>query len=175
MERFCTFLRLFYRSFLALLIVFFQRANDLRRIARDHDVARNNPVHDAARAYAHATPAEMADLGEALFSHWTRDSSAVAFRRMLSIERFRDERAAQVYDELFVTGQLRHHEAVFSEMMEIGALEKGDVEQMALDFWAPIHLLMQATDNGMSMKEATTRIRAHVLSFARRHARNCDE
>lgn len=132
-------------------------------------------ARDAARAYARAAPAEMADLGEALFGLWTRDASAVAFRRMLSIERFRDERAAQVYDELFVAGQLRYHEAVFSEMVEIGAFETGDVEQMALDFWAPIHLLMQATDNGMSAEEATTRIRAHVLSFAQRHARSCDE
>ena len=54
------------------------------------------------------------------------------------------------------------------------AVKACDAEQMALGFWAPIHLLMQATDSGMSAGEAMARIRAHVLAFAQRHARSCD-
>ena len=123
----------------------------------------------AARAYAATSPEDMAALGEALFTHWTADGSAVAFRRMLSLERYRDGRAARVYDEFFVNGQLAHHEAMFAEMIAIGAFVPGDARQMALDFWAPIHLLMQAVDSGMETQEATARVRAHVLAFAARH------
>ena len=133
------------------------------------------PGQSAARAYATTSPNEMAALGEALFAHWTTDKSAVAFRRMLSIERYRDKRAAQVYNEFFVGGQLAYHEAMFGEMIEIGALFPGDVRQMALDFWSPIHLLMQAVDGGMETEEATGRIRAHVLAFAENHVRNDHE
>lgn len=126
----------------------------------------------AARAFAAASPEDMAALGEALFTHWTTDESAVAFRRMLSIERYRNERAASVYDEFFVGGQLAYHEAIFSEMIGIGALQPGDARQMALDFWAPIYLLMQAVDGGMDEKEALKRTRSHVLAFAKRHVSN---
>ena len=128
----------------------------------------------SARTYAATSPEDMVLLGEALFGHWTASESAVAFRRMLSIERFRNERAASVYDEFFVGGQLAYHEGLFAEMVELGALHPGDVEQMALDFWAPIYLLMQATDGGMVNEEATRRVRAHILAFAEKHVRNGD-
>ena len=130
------------------------------------------PGESAARAYAATSPEDMATLGEALFAHWTTDESAVAFRRMLSLERYRDERAACVYDEFFAGGQLAYHEAMFSEMIDIGAFRAGDAKQMALDFWAPIYLLMQAVDGGMKAKEATKRVRAHVLAFAERYVRS---
>jgi len=127
------------------------------------------PGESAARAYAATSPEDMAALGEALFAHWTTDESAVAFRRMLSLERYRNERAARVYDEFFAGGQLAYHEAMFSEMIDIGAFHAGDAKQIALDFWAPIYLLMQAVDGGMKAKEATKRVRAHVLAFAERY------
>ena len=130
-----------------------------------------NFSESAARIYAATSPEDMAALGEMLFKHWTRDESAVAFRRMLSIERYRDERAASVYDEFFVGGQLKHHEALFSEMIGIGAFVPGDPKQMALDFWAPIYLLMQAVDGGMKQREAAKSVRAHVLAFAKRYVK----
>ena len=130
------------------------------------------PEESAARTYAAIPPEDMADLGEALFTHWTADESAVAFRRTLSLERYRNERAANVYDEFFVGGQLAYHEAMFSEMIEIGAFLPGNPKQMALDFWAPIYLLIQAVDGGMKPKEATRRVRAHVLAFAARNVRS---
>ena len=133
------------------------------------------PGESAARAYAGTSPEDMAKLGEALFKHWAADERAVAFRRMLSIERFRNERAGRVYDEFFAGGQIAYHEAMFAEMVEIGAFEPGDTTQMALDFWSPIFLLMQATDGGMDVKKATKLVRGHVLAFAAKHVRSNDE
>ena len=130
------------------------------------------PGESAARAYAATSPEDMATLGEALFAHWTTDESAVAFRRMLSLERYRDERAACVYDEFFAGGQLAYHEAMFSEMIDIGAFRTDDAKQMALDFWAPIYLLMQAVDGGMKHEEAAKRVQAHVFAFAKKHLRS---
>ena len=131
-----------------------------------------NPEGGSARAFADTSPEDMATLGEVLFTHWTTDESAIAFRRMLSLERYHDERAARVYDEFFVGGQLAYHEAMFSEMIDIGAFHPGDAKQMALDFWAPIYLLMQAVDGGMKAKDATKRVLAHVLAFAEKFVRS---
>ena len=129
----------------------------------------------AAQTYADATPAQMAELGEALFRYWTQDPSASAFRRMLAIERFRDERIAGIYDEMFVSGKLRYHTELFGQMVGIGAFEPGDARQMALDFWAPVLLLMQAVDGGLDMEEAVAAVRSHVLAFAARYVRSHDE
>ncbi len=131
-----------------------------------------DPNKSAAQAYASATPKDMAELGVALFTHWTTNESAMLFRRMLSLERYRDERAAKVYDEFFVSGQLAYHTAVFAEMIKIGALKTEDATHMALEFWSPIYLLMQATDGGMQTSEAITLVRAHVLAFGERYGRN---
>ena len=46
------------------------------------------------------------------------------------------------------------------------------IKQMALDFWAPIYLLMQAADGGMKYEEAAKRVRAHVIAFAKKHLRS---
>lgn len=131
-------------------------------------------VEEAARTYASASPEEMVALGEALFAHWTSDEAAVAFRHMLSLERFRDEGIAHIYDELFVTGPVRYHEAVFAAMVDLGAFRPGDVRQMALDFWSPVFLLMQATDGSMPQTEAAELVRNHVLAFADVHVRSAD-
>lgn len=135
----------------------------------------SGPAQDAARTYAAASPEKMATLGEALFAHWALDTSAVAFRRMLSLERFRNERAARTYDDLFVNGQIKRHEALFTEMIGIGAFRPGDPTQMALDFWSPIYLLMQAVDCGMDAADATACARNHVLAFAEAHVRSTDD
>ena len=128
-------------------------------------------VQTAAQAYASADSASMADLGEALFRYWTLDESAVAFRHLLSIERFRDSRVEQVYDELFVGGKLRYHARLFASMMEAGAFEVRDAVSAALEFWSPIALLMDAVDGGMNEDEAIAMVRAHVLAFAQKHVR----
>ena len=124
----------------------------------------------AARAYAAATPKDMVALGEALFARWTGDGPAAEFRRMLSIERHRDARAAEVFDELFAGGMLRYHARLFSEMTALGALRAGDPMQMALEFWGPVILLMQASDGGMDADEAAALVREHIRSFAARYA-----
>ena len=129
-------------------------------------------VQDAARTYASVTPASMADLGEALFCYWTQDRDAVAFRHLLAIERFRDERIAHVYDDLFVGGKLRYHEELFAAMVEAGVLAPGDAAQMALDFWAPVVFLMQAVDGGMDADDAVAAVRVHVIAFSNRYARS---
>lgn len=129
------------------------------------------PPEAAAAVYAEASPAQMADLGAELFAHWTADEDAVRFRRMLSLERFRDEGAARVYDRLYVGGQLDYHEAVFSRMVEVGAFCPADAYQMALEFWGPIYVLMQAVDGGMGVIEATSAVRAHIVTFAGVHAK----
>lgn len=131
-------------------------------------------TEDAADAYSAMAPGDMADLGEALFRYWTQDGSAVAFRRMLSLERFRDDRIARVYDELFVNGPLNHHRELFARMAEAGALSQGDAAQMAIGFWAPVYLLMQAVDCGMDVEEAVATARAHVLAFGNRYGRKQD-
>lgn len=128
-------------------------------------------VQEAARAYSSMTPDDMALLGETLLAHWTREPSAAAFRRMLSAERFRDGQAARAYDELFVSGPLRYHEALFSEMVVLGALRPGDPARMALEFWAPIHLLLQASDGDLGDKRALADVKEHVRAFAATYGR----
>lgn len=163
-----------YRHFSDKRAIFDSLVDDMLERHRDAGSGFGLAVgsaEDAARVYAAAQPEQMADLGVVLFRHWTTDDAPRSFRRMLSNERFHDEQTAQVYDTLYVGGQLRYHESVFTRMVEMGAFMPGDPLQMALEFWSPIYVLMQAVDGGMGLDEATSAVRAHIFAFSKAHVR----
>lgn len=116
---------------------------------RDQENARahNLPeaaLSDAPEDYGRAAPEDVRRYALEMFRYWTEDPFAAAFRRMLALERYRDPEMAALYDQYLSTGPLGYMEDLFREMMEAGGLRRGDARAMALAFYAPMYLLMDA-------------------------------
>lgn len=134
-------------------------------------------VEEQARDYAAIPIASMADLGEAMFRYWTEDEFATLFRQMLTVEQYRTPELGALYRRYFIETPLAWQETLFAAMVEAGAFVRDDPKLLALEFFAPLMLLIQATD-GASDAAARERLvdlaRQHVIRFGERHAHAVD-
>lgn len=80
------------------------------------------------------------------FMFWTKDEFASDFRRMLTIEQFRNTEIAQLYGKTIAEGVVEYLEDIFREMMTQGVLKKGDPKLLAVEYYSPFFLLVSISD-----------------------------
>ena len=123
---------------------------------------------DAAAAvdsYREITPDQLVVIAEALFEFHVHDPSSVAFRRVLTLEQFRDPRAGEMLRRRFVEEPLAFQTTLFGRLL---GLPRADAQRLALAFWGPIYLLLDlAAVDEPHARELLTR---HVHDFATRLA-----
>lgn len=139
---------------------------------------------DAERAKEHQVPEETFDeepegyrdvsiesvktfIGSQ-FAFWTENEFGRNFRRLLTLEQYRDPHMADLYQKCFARGPMDYMEDVFRQMIEEGTLPGTDPQRLALDFFAPFHLLMSVFDGSPKHAEASQLYAQHVTSFFER-------
>ena len=118
-------------------------------------------MDEQARGYAATPVAQMADLGEAMF------------RQMLTVEQYRTPELGALYRRYFIETPLAWQEGLFASMMEAGAFMRDDPRLLALEFFAPLMLLIQAADGAADAADRERLVdlaRQHVTRFGERHA-----
>lgn len=131
-------------------------------------------VDEQARGYAGTPVAQMADLGEAVFRYWTEDEFATLFRQMLTVEQYRTPELGALYRRYFIEVPLAWQERLFASMVESGAFAPSDPKLLALEFFAPLMLLIQASDGAADAAARELLVdlaRQHVIRFGQGHAR----
>ena len=87
------------------------------------------------------------------FLHWTEEEFSSCFRKMLTLEQYREPQMAQLYQNYLAGGPLTYIEALFSDML--GDTRKA--RQTALDFYGPVFLLYSIYD-GVDDKSRVIRL-----------------
>ena len=117
---------------------------------------------DGERAHAHQMPAEkydtMPDAYENAtveniqkytieqFKFWTEDEFASHFRKMLTLEQYRSTEMAELYSQCIVAGPVAYMEDLFRELIKKGVLKCEDPGMLAIEFYAPLFLLINMFD-----------------------------
>ena len=77
---------------------------------------------------------------------WTEDAFASLFRRMLSLEQYRNTEMAELYNQCIVAGPVAYMEDLFRELMKKGVLREENPRQLAVEYYAPLFLLIHMYD-----------------------------
>ena len=93
---------------------------------------------DAQRAKAYRMPVEQYDVNSGSYENtslediqkytieqlkfWTEDDFAVSFRRMLTLEQYRNAEMAELYSQCIIAGLVAYMEDLFRELIQKGAL-----------------------------------------------------
>lgn len=107
------------------------------------------------------------------FQYWTNDEFARNFRKMLTLEQYRNTEATSLYQKVLGSGPVNFLEDLFREMMEEGTWHKGDPKQMAVEFYAPFYLLLSISDATSDNKEKeriADIFTAHIDCFIEKYA-----
>ena len=135
--------------------------------AERHDVPVE-PIEQGASAYGDTEIDSVIAYSEAMFRYWTEDAFASAFRRMLTLEQYRDCEMARLYSQYITGGPLKYMADLFREMTLRGCWKENDPMQLALEFYGPMTLLMAVAD-GPEAVDAVELLRAHLRRFVEKN------
>ena len=96
--------------------------------------------------YTTASTEEIVRIADGLFLFYLQDDVAAKFRRMLTMERYRNPRLDELFDTYFAGGAVTYEESVFSELMQAKVIRAGNPHLIAMRFYAPIFYLLQKYD-----------------------------
>lgn len=107
-------------------------------------------------------PAEkIRAYSKAQFLHWTEEEFPSRFRKMLTLEQYRDSGMAELYQKYLAGGPIEYMASVFGEITG----SKDAAWHLALEFYGPIFLLYGLSDGGMSKARAMELLDDHVSRF----------
>ena len=135
--------------------------------AERHDVPVE-PIEQGASAYGDTEIDSVIAYSEAMFRYWTEDAFASAFRRMLTLEQYRDCEMARLYSQYITGGPLKYMADLFREMTARGCWKENNPMQLALEFYGPMTLLMAVAD-GPEVVDAVELLRAHLRRFVEKN------
>lgn len=142
----------------------------------DRIVQRMNEL-DAARAAAYEMPGAAPEgfaqaylntpldriraYSTAQFDHWTREPFSANFRKMLTLEQYRDARLAQLYQENLASGPVKYMAAIFRPLTD----SDETAMQLALNFYGPMYLLYSVYDGAADQSAVAPLLEAHIERF----------
>lgn len=125
-----------------------------------------------AQTFAAISEDGLVQMGVGLFLHFLHDDYAQRFRKMLTIEQFHDPELAQLFSRQYADDPLAYQSAMFAILSAGGVLKNQNPNVMALQFYAPIYLLLTLCDREPSREaEATALLENHIRQFARLYQR----
>jgi AcrR family transcriptional regulator len=123
--------------------------------------------------YKVMSPAQFEALSLQILEYYLTDDIIVKFRKMLTIEQYRNKKLTQLYREISFNGSLEFQSQLFSVLMNEGFFIKTDPYVLALEFFSPIFLMFYKFDsdeNGLS--EAKKLMEKHVRHFNQTYGTN---
>lgn len=114
-----------------------------------------------AEAYMHTPMEKIRAYSAAQFDHWTKEPFSANFRRMLTLEQYRDPKLAQLHHDCLADGPLKYMAAIFRRLTD----SDGAAMQLALSFYGPIYLLYSVYDGAENKEAVSSLLNGHIDRF----------
>ena len=131
--------------------------------AEAYDMPETEP-DGFAEAYLHTQLERIHAYSVAQFDHWTKEPFSANFRKMLTLEQYRDPAMAQLYHDYLATGPTQYMAAIFRKLTDSDEAAM----QLALEFYGPMYLLYSVYDGAADKSAVAPLLDAHIDRFIRR-------
>lgn len=109
---------------------------------------------------------ELVQRGIGLFSFFLHDEYECKFRKMLTLEQFSDKELAKLFSDQYFVDPIKYQSGLLHMLSLQGCLKNEDPDVMALQFFAPIYLLMTVCDREPEREaEALQTLEKHIRQF----------
>ena len=109
-----------------------------------------------------AAPESIRAFTAAQYLFWAEDDFARYFRRMLTLEQYRDPEMGRLYQHYLADGPIAYMTQLFRQMTDSDAKAR----QLALAFYGPLYLLYSLSDGGWSREAVLAAVDGHIDRFA---------
>ena len=121
---------------------------------------------DAAAFFGQIAVETLVKLASDIFLYFLQDDYAARFRRLMTMEQFRNTHLRQVYHSHFIVDPLQFQAYLFQVFMQQGTFKRLDPQIAALHFYGPIFALLNQYDGAEDPAAALDALRRHVEQFA---------
>ena len=121
-----------------------------------------------SKLYNNISEDELVKMGIGLFSFFLHDEYECKFRKMLTIEQFSNEELAELFSNQYFNEPIKYQTGLLQLLIIQGCMKNEDASVMALQFFAPIYLLMTVCDREPQREvEALQILEKHIRQFNR--------
>ena len=128
--------------------------------AEEYEMPETEP-DGFAEAYMHTPIEKIRTYSLAQFDHWTKETFSANFRKMLTLEQYRDPKLAQLHHDYLAGGPLEYMAAIFRKLAD----SDEEAMQLALDFYGPMYLLYSVYDGAEDKASVAPLLDAHIRRF----------
>ena len=128
--------------------------------AEEYEMPETEP-DGFADAYLSTPIEKIRAYGMAQFDHWTKEKFSSNFRKMLTLEQYRDPKLARLYHDYLATGPTEYMAAIFRKLTD----SDDAAMQLALDFYGPMFLLYSVYDGADEKEHIAPMLSAHIDRF----------
>ena len=131
--------------------------------AREYNMPDGN-MDEIIKGYREISIDKIRIYTEVQFKHWTEEEFPSLFRRMLTLEQYRNQEMADLYQKYLVSGPIDHMTYLFAGITG----KKEEAKQLAIEFYGPIFLMYSLYDNKREEDDLAEMLRKHVDRFSKK-------
>ncbi len=121
-----------------------------------------------AEHYLHISADILENMVKGLFTFFLHDEYTARFRKMMTIEQFKNADIAILYSKQYFDDVIVYQEILFSNLMQQGLIREADAKTVAFQFFTPILSLIALCDRQPEREaEAYQYLEEHVRQFNR--------
>ena len=128
--------------------------------AEEYEMPETEP-DGFAEAYLHTPIQKIRTYSLAQFDHWTKEPFSSNFRKMLTLEQYRDPKLGRLYHDYLATGPTGYMAAIFRKLTDSDEAAM----QLALEFYGPMFLLYSVYDGAGGKDSVAPMLSAHIDRF----------
>ena len=128
--------------------------------AKQFEMPEGN-LTEIVAAYQKTPIEKVRAYSKAQFLHWTEEEFSSRFRKMLTLEQYRDPEMAQLYQKYLATGPVDYMTAIFRGLTD----SEEAAQHLALEFYGPMFLLYSVSDSGAEQEQVLSLLDAHIDRF----------
>ena len=145
----------------------------------DETAAKYDKATDAVSVYVSESDRDVAVFTEisedalaekvrSIFAYSLHDETVARFRRMMTIEQFRNPELAQLYTKRYIDRMVDYHAGIFKGLISAGRIRNEDSETLSVMYVSPIITLLGVCDRQPEKEaECLKKLDAHVRLFFR--------
>ena len=131
--------------------------------AREYNMPDGN-MDEIIKEYRNISTDKIRIYTEAQFKHWTEEEFSSLFRRMLTLEQYRNQEMSDLYQKYLVSGPIDYMTYLFAGITG----KKEEAKQLAIEFYGPIFLMYSLYDNKREGDDLTEMLKKHVERFSKK-------
>lgn len=148
----------------------------VRMSQSDHEIARKYGVPEnvfdcAPEQYEQISLENLKNFAVSQYRFWALDEFAADYRKMLTLEQYRNPELNKLYQDSLVSGPILYLKDIFREMIKCGVLKTNDPYQLAIEFFSPLFLLINMSDENESYEDIENRLIKHIDFFIESHTK----